>query len=222
MTPQPVKISLGELFYSRWAEERTGRFLPEATPWSSLTKAERAAVEDSIAVVADAVREESGAKPAKAVIVTETPSGAGTPVERRYTATQWDDSDPRRLRILLHGHPVASYQQYAYLSVREAEAAVSADEDGKGCRCYQDNDVPVCYQDNDVPVHEHDSDEDGDCRICGCGQYRAPGDEDEPAVPDGVDPFTLGGDPVDEPGTPSAAVPFELRGCLDDDSGDGL
>ena len=37
------------------------------------------------------------------------------------------------------------------------------EDDEDGCACYHGPDA-----------HEHDSDEDGDCRKCGCGQYREP------------------------------------------------
>jgi hypothetical protein len=58
------------------------------------------------------------ASSAKVIVVTEA-SGR----ERRYAATQWDDSGSR-LVILRKGHPVASYPMDGELGVREDSAEV--------------------------------------------------------------------------------------------------
>lgn len=67
----------------------------------------------------DAPREDApGNEPAKVIVVTEAGGR-----ERRYAATQWDDSGSR-LVILRKGHPVASYPMGGELGVREDGAEV--------------------------------------------------------------------------------------------------
>lgn len=57
MTPD-VKISLGELFHSRWRESLSVQGAPSlrGRPWAELTPSERQAAEDGVQAVAEAVR----------------------------------------------------------------------------------------------------------------------------------------------------------------------
>ena len=118
-------VTLGEIYwdgYSAADSAYDGR-----VPYSALGPAVRAAIETGALAVATASRDsDSEPKPATVIVVTETPVGDRAPVERRYAATQWDDSEYTRLRIIRSGHQVASYADNAYLSVRE-DGATTAD-----------------------------------------------------------------------------------------------
>lgn len=107
--------------------------------------------------------------PAKVVAVTHA-NGA----ERRFDADKFTNG-LLGLSVYRGEECVGYYPAGTHFGARREDATLPAsgyddaepEDDGKGCRCYQ---APS--------VHAHVSDEDGDCLTCGCGQYRAPAEDD--------------------------------------------